>query len=135
MHTWGEFFAGIIRHLPRTNLKVFLFRLPGPDDDLARFIDQSANAVIRLPADVAAARRQIADHQLDVLFYTDIGMDPVTYFLAFARLAPVQCTTLGHPVTTGIPTLDYFISGADLEPTDVDGHYTEKLVRLGSFPT
>ncbi len=40
---------------------------------------------------------------LDILFYPDLGMTPLTYFLAFARLAPVQCVSWGHPVTTGIP--------------------------------
>ncbi len=38
--------------------------------------------------------------------------------------------TWGHPLTTGIPTLDYFISSADLEPADAQAHYTEALVRL-----
>jgi predicted O-linked N-acetylglucosamine transferase (SPINDLY family) len=135
MHTCGEFYAGIIRNLPRISLRVLLFRFPGPDDELARHIDQSADTVIRLPPDLAAARQQISQHQLDVLIYTDIGMDPITYFLAFSRLAPVQCTTLGHPVTTGIPTVDYFISSADMEAPDADSHYTEKLVRLKSVPT
>ena len=37
-------------------------------------------------------------------------MESLTYFLAFARLARVQCVTLGHPVTSGIPTIDYFLS-------------------------
>jgi predicted O-linked N-acetylglucosamine transferase (SPINDLY family) len=102
---------------------------------LAQYIDQGADHVVRVPADLAAARQQIAQRELDALMYTDIGRDPITYFLAFSRLAPVQCTTLGHPVTTGIPTLDYFISSADLEPPDADDQYTEKLVRLKSVPT
>jgi protein O-GlcNAc transferase len=65
-----------------------------------------------------------------VLFYTDIGMDPVTSTLAHSRLAPVQCTTWGHPVTTGIDTIDYFISSAALETEEAEQHYTETLVRL-----
>jgi hypothetical protein len=38
-----------------------------------------------------------------VLVYADIGMDPLSYFLAFSRLAPAQCAMLGHPVTIGNP--------------------------------
>ena len=57
-------------------------------------------------------------------------MEPQTYYLAHARLAPVQCVTWGHPLTTGIETIDYFLSSADLEPPHADDHYTEKLVRL-----
>ena len=135
MHTVGEFYAGLIRNLPRENLRVFLLRFPGPDDELARFIHQSADTVIRLSADLNAARQQVAELELDVLFYTDVGMDPLTYFLAFSRLAPVQGVSLGHPVTTGIPALDYFVSCADMDPAEADGHYSERLVRLSGVPT
>src|SRR5262249_32836663 len=45
-------------------------------------------------------------------------------------LAPVQCVTWGHPVTTGIPTIDYFISSDLLEADGSATQYTEKLVRL-----
>ncbi len=67
---------------------------------------------------------------LDLVYYTDIGMEPLTYFLAFARLAPVQCVTWGHPQTTGIPTVDHFVSSELCEPPDGDSHYSEPLVRL-----
>jgi protein O-GlcNAc transferase len=42
----------------------------------------------------------------------------------------VQCVTWGHPVTTGIEAIDYFISSDDLEIAESDQHYTERLVRL-----
>jgi protein O-GlcNAc transferase len=42
---------------------------------------------------------------------------------------------VGHPVTTGIPAIDFFISVHDLEPDDADSHYSERLVRLASPPT
>ena len=74
--------------------------------------------------------KPLAEQRLDVLYYTDIGMEPITYTLAMSRLAPVQCVTWGHPVTTGIPTVDYFISSDALETPESDEHYTERLVRL-----
>ena len=67
--------------------------------------------------------------------YPDIGMEPFTYFLAFARLAPVQCVTWGHPLTTGLDTIDWFLSGESLETEEADAHYTERLVRLRGLPT
>jgi protein O-GlcNAc transferase len=57
-------------------------------------------------------------------------MDPVTVRLAALRLAPVQCTSWGHPDTSGLPTIDYFLSSELMEPPDADEHYTEKLIRL-----
>lgn len=59
-------------------------------------------------------------------------MEPLSYFLAFSRLAPVQCVTWGHPVTTGIPAIDYFLSHDALEQeiNTAQTHYSEKLVPL-----
>jgi predicted O-linked N-acetylglucosamine transferase (SPINDLY family) len=57
-------------------------------------------------------------------------MSPLTYFLAFARLAPVQCVSWGHPDTTGIANLDYFLSCDAMEPDGAERHYSETLVRL-----
>ncbi len=65
-----------------------------------------------------------------VLIYPEIGMDPLSARLAAQRLAPVQCTSWGHPITSGFPTLDYFLSSDAMEPSGADEHYTEELVRL-----
>src|SRR6185295_18926284 len=64
----------------------------------------------------------------------DIGMDPHTYSLALSRLAPVQCATVGHPVTSGLDTVDYYISSEDLETPGSEEHYCETLVRLKNLP-
>ena len=80
--------------------------------------------------DYLPARQAIAALKLDVLVYLDIGMEPLSYFLAFGRLARVQCVAGGHPVTTGIAAIDYYLSSALAESDDADRHYSEKLVRL-----
>jgi predicted O-linked N-acetylglucosamine transferase (SPINDLY family) len=134
-HPIGKYYAGVIRHLSRERFRVIVLDFgDGADDAVARLIWQSADARVTLSSRLEVARQQIAEQQLDVLFYPDIGMDALTYCLAFARLAPVQCVSVGHPVTTGIPTIDYFISGADLEPPDAGRHYSERLVVMKGFP-
>jgi len=85
---------------------------------------------VPLPRYHADARSTIAALELDLLVYLDIGMDDLTYFLAFARLARVQCVLGGHPVTTGIRHLDYFVSSALAEPVDGPDHYSERLALL-----
>jgi predicted O-linked N-acetylglucosamine transferase (SPINDLY family) len=57
-------------------------------------------------------------------------MDSTAAALAAQRLAAVQCIASGHPVTTGYPSLDYFLSSDLMEPPDAQEHYTERLVRL-----
>ena len=72
----------------------------------------------------------IGAEEIDVLIYPEVGMNPSTTRLAARRLAPVQCVSWGHPVTSGLPTLDYFLSSEWMEPADGDAHYRERLVRL-----
>jgi len=128
--TIGKLNRGIIRNLSREKFHVRLFRFPGGETHLIKAIAEGADEVIDLPSELKPAREMIAAYDTDILFYPDIGMDSLTYFLAFSRLAPVQCMTWGHPVTTGIPNMDYFISSQDLELPGAEDHYSERLVRL-----
>ena len=62
-------------------------------------------------------------------------MEPFSYLLAFARLAKVQCVSFGHPDTTGIPAMDYYVSNDLYEPPGAFGHYSERLFQLHDLPT
>jgi predicted O-linked N-acetylglucosamine transferase (SPINDLY family) len=105
-------------------------------DATAELIDKSADRVVTTSYDdLQAARKTIADLSLDILFFQDIGMEPLSYLLAFSRLAPVQCTCFGHPDTTGIPNLDYFISSENYETDGAEDHYSERLLLLPNAGT
>lgn len=135
-HSIGKTARGLIAKLPRRHLEVTaLFVEPCPDDETARFIRAHSERSVSLPADLERARAAVAALELDVLFYQDIGMEPFTYFLAFSRLAPVQCTFFGHPDTTGIANLDYFVSSSLFEPANGRDHYSEELVTLEDLGT
>jgi predicted O-linked N-acetylglucosamine transferase (SPINDLY family) len=82
------------------------------------------------PLSLDGWRRAVLDDAPHVLIFPEIGMDKVSAQLAAQRLAAVQCVSWGHPVTSGFPTVDYFISSDLMEPADAAGHYSEKLVRL-----
>jgi predicted O-linked N-acetylglucosamine transferase (SPINDLY family) len=81
-----------------------------------------------LPLD--AWRRTILDDAPHILIFPEIGMDKVSAQLAAQRLAAVQCASWGHPVTSGFPAIDYFISSDLMEPADAADHYSERLIRL-----
>ncbi|MEO5375418.1 MAG: tetratricopeptide repeat protein [Alphaproteobacteria bacterium] len=135
VHTIGKLCVGLVAELPRERIEVFVFSIGRADDPLAERIRRTADHGVTLPFDLARARARIAEAALDVLVYTDIGMEPFAYFLAFARLAPVQCVTWGHPVTSGIDTIDHFISSEHLETPDSPAQYSESLYRLRHPPT
>jgi predicted O-linked N-acetylglucosamine transferase (SPINDLY family) len=133
-HTIGKLSQGLIERLDRRRFEVIVFLAGSRPDGAAAAIAAAADRSVRAPGELVALRSLVADARLDILFYPDIGMDSLTYFLAHARLAPVQAVTWGHPVTTGIPTIDWFVSSAGLEPDNAVEHYSETLVRLDRLP-
>jgi hypothetical protein len=51
-------------------------------------IAELGSYVKTVPADIFSTWEMIADAKPDVVFYPEIGMDQLAYFMAFARLAP-----------------------------------------------
>ena len=135
-HSIGKTTRGLLANLSRERFETLaLFVPPVRDDAISGFIRANCDRTVILPTRLAEARRAIAELDLDVLFYQDVGMEPFTYFLSFSRLAPVQCVSFGHPDTTGIPNMDYFISNDLFEPADAQAHYTERLFQLHDLGT
>lgn len=126
---------GLIERMPKDRFDITVFTARAADGPVLPEIQDNADRVIALPKALERARAIVADARLDVLVFADIGMDTLSYGLAHARLAPVQCATWGHPMTTGLPTIDYFISNDRAEPDGADAHYSEHLVRLAGVQT
>ena len=66
----------------------------------------------------------------DIALFSGIGTHRFVQALATLRHAPVQAAIWSHPCTTGMRTIDYFLSADACEPEDADAHYTESLIRL-----
>lgn len=133
-HTIGKLNLGLVQKLPRERFEVAVFSVPGPNDRVNALYRGYADRFVELSPDPARARATIAEAAQDVLIYPEIGMEALTHALAFARLAPVQATTWGHPETTGIDTIDAFLSSDLLEPDGADSAYGERLARFASLP-
>jgi uncharacterized protein (TIGR03032 family) len=134
-HTVGGLNIGRVERLSRERFEVVVLSASRARDGLASRYAQAADRLVELPRELPAARKLIAEQQLDLLLFTDVGMDALTSTLAHSRMAPVQCATWGHPVTTGSRTIDHFISSELLEIEGAEAHYTEQLVRLPSLGT
>lgn len=74
--------------------------------------------------------RLIKSHDLDLLIFLDAGAEPRVTQYAVLRLARNQACAWGAPETTGFPTIDYYLSGDDMEPPNGQEHYSEQLVRF-----
>ena len=129
-HTIHRLFAGLVTGLAE-RFEVIAIATPGRDDDAIAALRRRIG-FLRLPADLAKARQQLGELEADALVYLDIGMEPFSYFLAHARLAPLQLTTWGHPVTPGLDTIDGFLSAEGLDPPGAEDDHTETLHRLAA---
>jgi protein O-GlcNAc transferase len=126
---WKNPIRGWIENLDRTRYEIHGYYTGYREDaDTAAARRSCVQFVQGLPFEQLAAR--IRADRLHVLIFPEIGMDPLTVKLAALRLAPVQCNSWGHPVTSGMPTVDYYLSSDLMEPEAGDDFYTEKLVRL-----
>ncbi|RQM10088.1 hypothetical protein B5M09_002229 [Aphanomyces astaci] len=115
-HSVGKLIQRVIESLDRDRFEVVVFAashffpLKGDDDPITTAIERAANRFVQLPSDQEMAMHVLLREDLDVLVYPEVGMDAWVYFLAGRRLARVQCMFWGHPITTGLSTIDYFIA-------------------------
>ncbi len=121
---------GWLENLDRERFEVTLFSLGGRRDASTDRAERLVDRFEAQPLSVRDWARLIHDHAPDALLYPEVGIDRHTLALASLRLAPRQLAAWGHPETSGLPTIDDFVSAADLEPADADAHYTERLLRL-----
>jgi predicted O-linked N-acetylglucosamine transferase (SPINDLY family) len=128
-HSATRWLMGWLTHHDRTRFEVFGYHT-GAEADTATTAFATACDHFRHFHDLEAACRAIRADRLHILVYPDIGMEPRDALMAALRLAPVQCAAWGHPVTTGLPTVDYFLSGKAMEADDGQRFYSEKLLCL-----
>lgn len=137
-HTVTHLFSGWLRHSDREKFTINCYQLGTPSDiETVKLIQENSDAFYQLPHQQTldsnyiknVAQKIIAD-RLHILVFLDIGMHPYMTIFGSLRLAPIQCTTWAHPVTSGLPTIDYFLSSDLMEPPEAEKYYSEKLIKL-----
>jgi protein O-GlcNAc transferase len=127
---WKIPIKGWLKMLDRSRFRVFGYHTGVEHDGETKAAAALCERFVAGARPLDSWREAIAEDAPHVLLFPEIGMDKVSAQLAAMRLAPVQCTSWGHPVTSGFPTIDYFLSSDLMEPPDADALYSEKLVRL-----
>jgi protein O-GlcNAc transferase len=132
-HPVARMSEGIIARLPRDRFEVLVFSIQEEGagwagDPTHDRIVAAADAAHHLSTDdLVGGAHTVRAQKLHILIYPELGMDPTAYFLAFQRLAPIQVVWWGGLDTSGIPSLDYFVSSSLVEPSGAQRHYSEEL--------
>ena len=167
-HSVSVLLKGVIKNLDRRLFDVYVIYFGQQGfDHVSDAFDELPNATsVYIPKrhvvaveyttdQFEAMRRTVAGLKLDVLVYGEIGMDDLTYFLAFGRVARRSVVFWGHAVSSGISSFapdevsasglkhvggpDYFVSSELFETplSDVAGpasplnpqqQYSERLL-------
>ncbi len=127
---WSALVKGWVQHLDRSKYELYIFYLGNKKDEETKLAESLVTAFIENKNSLAQWSEAILEQNLDALIYPEIGMDPMTCQLANLRLAPTQIASWGHPETTGLPTMDYYLSAQGFEDAYSDQYYTEKLINL-----
>lgn len=131
-HNGANWAYNWLAQLPRGDYEFFTYNFEALEDDLSvKFARLGTHRRLSFnPATEPAILSRMREDRLDVLMLPDVGMAPVSRFLSLHRIAPCQVTAWGHPVTSGAPAIDHYLSSDLMEPADAAEHYTEALVRL-----
>lgn len=129
-HTVGKLMLGWLRNSNNQDFETYCYYTNRDIDHQTQQFRLYSNYFHHIPEDFEGVCKQIISDKLHILVFLDIGMYPQVSQIAGLRLAPIQCLTWGHPITSGIPTVDYYLSCELMEPENAQQHYCEKLICL-----
>lgn len=131
MHSvWDAITKGLILNLDPDKFETYIFYLGNYVDAETLIAQSKATQFFSGAQSLESYVKAISSNEIEVLIYPEIGMHPLTTQLASLRLAPLQLASWGHPETTGLSTIDYYLSAELFEPVDAQLAYSEKLLKL-----
>ncbi|HLO51679.1 MAG TPA: tetratricopeptide repeat protein [Kamptonema sp.] len=122
--------TGWLRYSDKSKFEIYCYYTGNDPDPITQQFRDNSDVFHHIPHNLEAVSQQILADRLHILVFPEIGMDAPTIQIAALRLAPIQCSAWGHPVTSGLPTIDYYLSSELMEPENAQQHYSERLIRL-----
>ena len=137
-HNGARWALGWLKNHDRSVFEIYTYHLGDSLDAVTQEFCENADYFKHLPNEdflsfsdwLDCVLQSIRQDDLHILIFPDIGMEVRTILLSKLRLAPIQCTAWGHPITSGSKYVDYYLSSHLMEPDNAQDHYTEKIIRL-----
>jgi predicted O-linked N-acetylglucosamine transferase (SPINDLY family) len=133
----GKLYFGWLKYRDKSKFEIYVYDISGHDKDIKteklKFGDnfrKDSDHFRLLPKNIDKICSCILKDELDILIFPEITVELISINLSCLHLAPIQCTSWAHPITSGSPTIDYFLSSDLMEPANGQENYSETLVRL-----
>lgn len=130
-HSVAFFFEPIMARHDHGRFEIFCYDNNGNGDAVTQRLKSGADhwREVQALGDEAMANL-VREDAIDVL--VDLSGHSANNRLPVfgSKPAPVQVTYLGYPMTTGLPTMDYRLTDAIVDPEGRDRWYSERLLRL-----
>ncbi len=130
-HVVHRFISGLLKHHDPSYFEVFCYSNTREEDELTAKYRRLAEQFIDVSSmnDREVAEKIYADgihFLIDLSGFTEGGRLPVLSY----RPAPVQIMYLGYPYTSGLETVDYFMSDSYLDGPENSVYFTESMLKL-----
>ncbi|MBR2216092.1 MAG: hypothetical protein IJ849_10080 [Selenomonadaceae bacterium] len=129
-HAVAYFLAPLLRDYDRQNFAVHCYSAGLVDKVTQRFQHYPVNWRDIRGRSARTVARLIAEDHIDILVdLSGHSQNNLLDVLAY-RPAPIQVTAIGYMNTTGLPTMDYFLSDVFCSTKPEPPGFTEKVIRL-----
>ncbi|SMD34641.1 Predicted O-linked N-acetylglucosamine transferase, SPINDLY family [Reichenbachiella faecimaris] len=127
---------GLINHLSTEKMDITIIcSLPNGEKIVKPAIENPAIKFVSLPKSLGQCVHLLVSLNFDFLHYWEVGTDAYNYFIPYFKPARVQATSWGWPITSGIATMDYFISCKGLDEEVDQKAYSEKVILFDRLPS
>jgi len=132
---WNAITKGILLKLNKKIFSIHTFNVGKSTDLETNIAINNSESYYHDVGELADWYRCLVHNNCDILIYPEIGMHALTFQLACTRISKIQLCMWGHPETSGLKTIDYFISAEMFENENSDKNYSEKLIKLPNLGT
>ncbi len=122
----------LLAQLDPTDIEVTLLIWPASEAICAQLLPSLPRQI--LSADWAQSVASVQAKRFDLVYFWEVGTDPLNYFLPYFRLGKIQWTSWGSGGSTGHPQIDAFLSTQNLEGPQPESRYSEKLYQMQALP-
>ncbi|WP_330205248.1 O-linked N-acetylglucosamine transferase, SPINDLY family protein [Cyanobacterium sp. Dongsha4] len=134
-HTFRNHCVGILSrwlfyYHNKNEFDIYVYLIGSEEDEItAKWFKSNSKKYVNLPNHVVKVVEEIRKDNIDILVELDCFTSRTTQGIMALKPAPIQVSWLGLD-STGLPSIDYFLTDTYVLPNNAQEYYREKLWRL-----